>query len=181
MLENKHIKIPANIKTFFLIIENQRFLVFNNLQSRVFLSIKIPMLISVIKHESLLYVQSQEGYESEKQAASFNTYLKNFITNFQIPSKKTLVLRGLGLKANLEAASLCFKLGYSHESVINILSTDTSTFFLGKKFISILNFNKISLGNFAEKICRLKKANCYKGRGLYYKGKKILIKAVKKT
>jgi len=56
-----------------------------------------------------------------------------------------------------------------------------NTFFIGKKFINIINYNKLILGNLAEKIYRLKKANCYKSRGLYYKHKKIRIKVVKKT
>lgn len=179
MLEKKQIKIPSIIKIFFLTIEKQRFLVFNNLQSNVFLSIKIPMWILIVKHENLLFIEEQKG--SQKETASFYIYLKNFVINFQIPSKKTLILRGLGLKANLEVSSLNFKLGYSHESIIDIVPTNTSTIFIGKKFISLINYDKIFLGNFTEKIYRLKKANCYKGRGLYYKEKKIIIKAVKKT
>lgn len=181
MLEQKQIKIPCAIKIYFLSIENQRFLVFNNIESKVFLSIKIPTLISVAKAANLLLIEKQLGSEAEHKAISFHTYLKNFIINFQVPSKKTLVLRGLGLKANLEQSSLSFKLGYSHESVVNITASNTSTVFIGKKFISIINYNKLFLGNFAEKIYRLKKANCYKGRGLYYKEKKIISKAIKKT
>ena len=181
MLEQKQIKIPTIIKIFFLSLEKQRFLVFNNSQSNVFLCIKIPILVSVIKKGNVLLIEKEVASKIEDKATSFYTYLKNFIINFQIPSKKTLVLRGLGLKANLDANSLNLKLGYSHESVINIIPSNKSNIFLGKKIISIINYNKLFLGNFAEKIYRLKKANCYKGRGLYYKEKRIIIKAVKKT
>jgi large subunit ribosomal protein L6 len=181
MLEQKQIKIPFNIKIFFLSVEKQQFLVFNNLQSKVLLSIKIPTLISVMKQKNMLLIQKQTLLTREDKITSFHTYLKNFIINFQIPTKKTLILRGLGLKINMEADSLNLKLGYSHESVVDIIPTNTSTVILGKKFISIINYNKLFLGNFAEKIYRLKKANCYKGRGLYYKEKRIISKAVKKT
>ena len=109
------------------------------------------------------------------------TYIKNFIINFQVPSKKTLILRGLGLKASFQDSTLSLKLGYSHEHNIEINPQDQNKIFIGKKFISVINYNKIFLGNFVEKIYRLKKANCYKGRGLYYKEKNIIIKAVKKT
>lgn len=181
MLEQKQIKIPSNIRIYFLGVEKQQFIVFNNLQSKVLLSVKIPTCVSILKKESALFLNRQTNSLAEKQISAFYTYLKNFIINFQIPSKKTLVLRGLGLKANLEANFLSLKLGYSHESIVNIVPTNTSTVFLGKKFITVINYNKLFLGNFAEKIYRLKKANCYKGRGLYYKEKRIITKAVKKT
>ena len=64
---------------------------------------------------------------------------------------------------------------------INVDASDKNKIFIGKKFITILNYNKIYLGNFVEKIFRLKKANCYKGRGLYYKEKNIITKIIKKT
>jgi len=181
MLEQKPIKIPSIIKIYFLRIDNDQFLVFNNLESTVHLSIKIPSLVSIVKEKNALIVQKKPGFVLSNQAGSFYLYLKNFIINFQIPSKKTLILRGLGLKATLEATALSLKLGYSHESVVKILPSNKSTVFLGKKFLSIINYNKFYLGNFAEKIYRLKRANCYKGRGLYYKEKKFIIKAVKKT
>lgn len=87
----------------------------------------------------------------------------------------------MGLKASIDDNMLKMKLGYSHENIIKIEPNSTSNFFIGKKSISIIDYNKLSLGNFAEKIYRLKKANCYKGRGLYFKQKKIVIKTIKKT
>jgi hypothetical protein len=52
MLEQKQIKIPCAIKIYFLSIENQRFLVFNNIESKVFLSIKIHKNIFLFSYVS---------------------------------------------------------------------------------------------------------------------------------
>lgn len=180
MLNQKEIKIPNNINVYFLSIQNQRFLVFNNIQSDVNMSINVPGSIIIKKVKNILILIESNNLIFKK-INGFYRYLKNFIITFQVPAKKTLVLRGLGLKASLHDLVLKLRLGYSHENIIQLNSQDNNKIFLGKKFISILNYNKLLLGNFVEKIYRLKKANCYKGRGLYYKNKKIIIKTVKKT
>jgi len=180
MLNTKQIRLPLNIKVQFLVVEKQRFIVLNNNQSSVFISISIPPFINISKTEtSILLIQNFSGHL--KSINGFHTYLKNFILNFQTPAKKTLILRGLGLKATIHDNMLKMKLGYSHENIIKIEPNSTSNFFIGKKSISIIDYNKLSLGNFAEKVYRLKKANCYKGRGLYFKQKKIVIKTIKKA
>jgi large subunit ribosomal protein L6 len=180
MLNQKQIKLPTTIKIFFLTLEGYRFLVFNNIKSDVFLSIKIPSSLIIKKNDKNLTLCNAQPIVGKNQLNSFFTYLKNFITGFQTPAKKTLILRGLGLKVSIGLNTLNLKLGYSHDNIIK-LPENTNNFVIGKKFITILNYNKLFLGNFAEKIYRLKKANCYKGRGLYYKQKKHIIKVVKKT
>ena len=179
MLNKKQIRLPLNIKIQFLVLEKQKFLVFNNIQSNVYISLNIPSLIKVRKEENFLILNQKENISINID--SFYTYLKNFLLNFRNPSKKTLILKGLGLKATIQNNSLSLKLGYSHENTIKIGPTSTSSFFIGKKYITIIDYNKLSLGNFAQKIYSLKKANCYKGRGLYFKEKKIITKTVKKT
>lgn len=182
MLEQKQIKLPQNIKIFFSVIGTERFLVFKNLLGTVSISLKIPFNVVINKRENILIFNNQLYCTKQKyQFGAFFTYTSNFILNFRIPAKKTIILRGLGLKANVDKNELKLKLGYSHESVLKIDKNSGNTFFIGKKFINIINYNKLILGNLAEKIYRLKKANCYKSRGLYYKHKKIRIKVVKKT
>lgn len=147
------------------------------------MSINVPTFIILSKKSNILFITNYSNLTPilEKKKEGFFLYLKNFLITFQIPTKKTLVLRGLGLKAILKDCTLSLKLGYSHENIISINSSDMNTIFLGKKSISILNYNKLLIGNFSEKICRLKKANCYKGRGLYLKEKNLITKVIKKT
>lgn len=180
MLKIKQIKLPLSVKVYFSVIQDQRFIVFNNIQSNVLMSINIPRYLRISKIDNFLcLIECEPG--SIKKTSIFYTYLKNFILTFQIPAKKTVVLRGLGLKANLFGSHLSFKLGYSHDNIIDMNIKDNNTVFVGKKFVSISNYNKIFLGNFVEKLYRLKKANCYKGRGLYIKEKTLITKVIKKT
>lgn len=180
MLKQKTIKLPENIRAHFLLLNNQRFIVFRNIEGKVSMAINIPSCINFTKEGKLLVLAKNYSISTTKEN-SFYIYLKNFVINFQIPTKKIIVLRGLGLKANLEDNSLNLKLGYSHESTIRVNHSDRNQIFVTKKFISVSNYNKLFIGNFVEKIYRLKKANCYKGRGLYLREKKIIIKTVKKS
>lgn len=184
MLNQRQIRLPLNIKIQFLVLEKQKFLVFNNIQSNVSISLSIPLYIKVRKEVNFLILNQKDSIlpsSSLTNIDGFYIYLKNFILNFRGPSKKTLILRGLGLKATIQNDLLKLKLGYSHENIIKIYPNNTSSLFLGKKSITIIDYNKLNLGNFAQKIYCLKKANCYKGRGLYFKEKKIITKIVKKT
>jgi ribosomal protein L6P/L9E len=180
MLNKKEIKLPNSINVHFLYTHNQRFLVFTNTQGDINMSINIPVSVGIQKVKNVLLLTENISLPLKKPNGFFR-YLKNFIISFQVPTKKTLILRGLGLKASFQEPLLSLKLGYSHENIINVNAEDKNKIFIGKKFITILNYNKIYLGNFVEKIFRLKKANCYKGRGLYYKEKSIVTKIVKKT
>ena len=180
MLNYNQIKVPLVIKIYFLLLKNKRFLVLKNKNSIIFMTISIPAGIYIKKlNQFLILYNTDKKYNIEFYG--FFTYLNNFILNYQLVSKKTLILRGLGLKVFLKESHLNFKLGYSNEKTISIDSITDTLFSIGKKSISIFSYDKVFLGNFIEKIYRLKKANCYKGRGLYYKDKYQLIKNIKKT
>lgn len=177
MLNTTTLKIIKETKISFCNIDSLKFLVFRNSNSNTRISINLPLEITVNKRDDFLYFSSS----NEKILNIFTNYVKNFQVEFKIPAKKTLILRGLGLKAYSEESDLKLKLGFSHEIKIPILLNNKSTFIFGKKSLSILNYNKIILGNFTEKIYRLKKANSYKARGLYYKEMPPILKVVKKT
>lgn len=182
MLKKKEIKIPENLKINFSIIKNKRFLVFGNLKNNIHISLLIPSFLNIEKSKTSIKVNYNFSFDNQRGFDGFFTYLSNFINNFQMPSKKTLILRGLGLKTTLFDSSIVLKLGFSHESIIDLDTKSKSLyrFFFSKKTFTATSYDKISLGNFMEKIYRLKKANCYKSRGLYFKNKKIQLKAIKK-
>jgi ribosomal protein L6P/L9E len=97
--------------------------------------------------------------------------------------KKRLVLKGLGYRASVESRELSLKLNFSHPTLVNlpkhILAVKTQK--KSKKFsISLDSKDKILLGNFAESIFRIKPADTYKGKGFRLRGKKIVIKEIKK-
>ena len=73
-----------------------------------------------------------------------------------------------------------FKLGYSHLILLNLYKKPILVK-VYKKFMVLYSFNKIKLGSFANQIFQFKKADSYKGRGLFLKDKLFVLKPVKKT
>jgi ribosomal protein L6P/L9E len=91
-------------------------------------------------------------------------------------------MRGLGLKAFFikDYNILQLKLGFS--KIINVSIPDKKIkLFLTKRRIIIVGYNIIEVNKFAFKIKLLKLPNIYKGKGLWYKNEKIILKTVRKT
>jgi hypothetical protein len=95
---------------------------------------------------------------------------------------KKIIMRGLGLKAFFikDYNILQLKLGFS--KIINVSIPDKKIkLFLTKRRIIIVGYNIIEVNKFAFKIKLLKLPNIYKGKGLWYKNEKIILKTVRKT
>ena len=79
---------------------------------------------------------------------------------------------------------MTFKLGYSND--INFIYDKQKFLIYSKKYglkgnlINIYGYNKILLGNLAERIYKLKKADQYKLRGISNKDKMYILKTIKK-
>ena len=108
----------------------------------------------------------------------FLSNFSNFYRNLIFKAKGFLILKGLGLKVNLVNNILEFKLGYSHKSLINI--NPEINVKIKKNLLFLQSVNEEKLGNFLYNIKRLKKPDVYKGKGIWYKNEKIILKVIKK-
>lgn len=105
---------------------------------------------------------------------NFNLLLSN-----KLNLKKKLDLVGLGYKVIRSKFYLKFKLGYSH--IIRVMIPKEIKRFSGnKKKICMESVDKIKLGNFLQKIFRLRSYDCYKGKGLSFSNKTKKLKQFKK-
>lgn len=176
MLIKKQIRISDNLKTCFSFINKEKYLVIENSINKPFY-IRIPNNIFIIKNLNVMYITT---LVNNSLLESFSTYLNTCIKNIKTPTKKTLILKGLGLKSTLVQNSVVFKLGYSHLITIPI-DLEKYRASIGKNYLSLLSFDKASIGNLIECFYRLKKMDCYKGRGFFYKNRPFIFKIIKKT
>ena len=86
-----------------------------------------------------------------------------------------LDLRGVGYRAQIKNNQLELALGYSHPNIINI-SPDLNVVVQSNTEIIIEGINKSSVGLLAAQIRRLRPPEPYKGKGVFYKGEKIVLK-----
>jgi large subunit ribosomal protein L6 len=86
-----------------------------------------------------------------------------------------LELKGVGYRAQVKNNKLELSLGYSHSNIINIAS-ELKISVNSNTEITIEGIKKSSVGLLAAQIRALRPPEPYKGKGIFYKGEKIIIK-----
>lgn len=179
MLKNEKINIPQSFGLFFSLYNNEKYIVLKK-ETKTFYC-KIPNDIKFNKSKKNVFIFCSPNVEIAN-TKGFSTFLNNYIKTIEHLTKKTLLLKGLGLKVSLSTDKdiLVFKLGFSHLIEIPV-NTEKHTFLIGKNFLSIISIYKSEIGNLIEQIYQLKKIDCYKGRGFLYKNRSYIFKQIKKT
>ena len=163
-LTNYKIKLGFFNKIKLLILFSQNFFFYK----------KISTLIFFEKLNNFLILKS---LNSNLDTLKF--YL-NYLKKDSFLIKKFLVFKGIGIRGsiNKQRRQFSLKLGLSH---LIVISFPRIINIYKKKTIFLLNsIDKVILGCFLKKIKFLKLPDSYKGRGIWYKGEKKILKAVKK-
>ena len=161
---------------FFAVLQSNKFLIIETLKQSFYFHIPSDIQIQV-KNFTISFSYSallkQKGLLTVQH---FNMWIQR---SDKISAKK-LILKGLGLKANLITKTLLeLKLGFSHIIRLEIPLTIDITIL--KNMILLESSDRVLLGNFVNTIRSLKTPDAYKGKGIWYKNETKLLKAVKKT
>jgi hypothetical protein len=175
---NKRFNIPNFVSiNFFILSKSTRFLILKN-NSGVKKYIKIPSFVTINKSKQILNFK----YIKESQASIF---FRTFFTIYQELKYKifeTIIIRGVGLKITLidkPSTFLELKLGYSHKILLEV--AENLNVIVKKKKLLIGGSDKVSVGNFVQKIINFKPLNNYTGKGLWLKSyQKFILKEIKK-
>lgn len=156
-------------------IENNLALIFNGPNNTNFL--KIPSIVNVTKDNSTLEFSINDN-KYNSIFLNFSNNIKHFTQKSSL-FKQKLRINGLGFKITNANNSINFKLGYSH--LISISTPKAITKFSPrKKKVKIESFDKIKLGNFINKVYKLRKSDAYKGKGFSFWNVKQTLKEIKK-
>jgi len=107
----------------------------------------------------------------EKQVKSFHglyrCLLNNMITGVSAGFNKSLIVNGVGYKAEVQGKLLSMSLGYSNDIYVAIPEGLTVAVDQGGK-ITINGIDKQRVGEFAAQIRKLRGPEPYKGKGIRY-------------
>lgn len=176
MLENFNNKLilPSKIKLYFLLFKKIPILV---VETPYFTKkyIKLPFFFKIKKLKNTLLLENVIDIK-------FSNLLFSWFKKFVKPFKKQLVLKGLGFKGSvLDNNSLLeLKLGFSHKLNILLNSKDIKVS-MNNNILTAEGFDSDKVGNFLQKIRKLKKFDSYKGKGFWYKNESRVLKEIKKT
>ena len=93
--------------------------------------------------------------------------------------KKEMYMNGVGYKASVNGNKLVLVAGYSHDVIMEI-PAGLSVQVTGPTEFIISGIDKCLVGQFADKVHKVRKADPYKGKGIFYKGERIRRKEGKK-
>lgn len=134
------------------------------------------------KYHQVINFEPKEGEiivsraNEEKQTKAFHglyrNLLNNMVTGVSAGFSKSLMITGVGYRAEVQGKLLVMNLGYSNEIYVGIpdelsVATEAS----GK--VTVSGIDKQKVGEFAAQIRKLRKPEPYKGKGIRYENEQI--------
>ena len=139
----------------------------------------IPEVIRVEQTDGKLIVGvTNETRANKALHGLYRTLINNMLVGVSEQFLITLELKGVGYRANVQAKSLVLNLGYSHPVNIDI-PDGVDVEVVQNTTLNIKACDKEQLGLFAAKVRSWRPPEPYKGKGILYKGEKVLRKAGK--
>lgn len=141
------------------------------------LDLNIPELVSIeiIDNKIIIDPINKKLKKSKSLAGLICKEIANNLIGVINKIEYRLDLRGVGYRAQIKDNQLELALGYSHPNIIDI-SPDLTVSVQSNTEIIIEGLNKSSVGLLAAQIRRLRPPEPYKGKGVFYKGEKIVLK-----
>ena len=126
----------------------------------------------------LTITRASEAPDHRSKHGLYRALIQNMIVGVTDGFKKEMEVVGVGYRANVQAKSLVLNLGYSHPVNIDI-PDGINVEVVQNTTLNIKACDKEQLGLFAAKVRSWRPPEPYKGKGILYKGEKILRKAGK--
>jgi len=169
------IKLPPSIETSFT-SDTSIFEVkgkYGKLQSQ------IPEVLGIEeKDDTLVVILKNQARTTRALQGLYRTIINNMVIGVTEQFLVTLNLQGVGYRAAVQGNSIILNLGFSHPVEI-VIPEDISVEVVQNTTINIKSCDKEQLGLFASKVRAWRPPEPYKGKGILYKGEKILRKAGK--
>jgi large subunit ribosomal protein L6 len=133
-------------------------------------------LVNVKVEDGNIIVESKKT-DKTQYAGLFRTLISNMVNGVKNGFTKELEFAGIGYRANVEAGALVLNVGYSHP--VRIEKVDGIEFSVKDNTITVSGIDKVLVGDMAAKIRSVRPPEPYKGKGIKYKGERIIRKQAK--
>ena len=122
--------------------------------------------------------------ENDKASrAMWGTMARNIrqaVIGVTVGFQKEMGMKGVGFKASVRGRDLVLIAGFSHDVIIPIPEGLTVEIGAAPTEFTVKGIDKHAVGQFADKIRKIRKPEPYKGKGIFYKNEKIRRKEGKK-
>lgn len=132
----------------------------------------------VVDNNTIKVTRVNDEKQTKMYHGTVNANINNALIGVTTGWKKELEIKGVGYRAKVEGSKLAVGLGFSHPLALDIpkgLKVETPS----QTEIVISGADKAAVGAFAAEIRSHRLPEPYKGKGVLYKGEKIIRKAGK--
>lgn len=137
-----------------------------SLSQRIFTGFKITQ-----KEGNLKITKIVDNVSTQEKYGLLRTLINNMVIGVSKGFSKTLEVKGVGYKAQMDGNSLSLSLGFSHKIVYN--PPEGITLKVEGNKIIVSGFDKQAVGEVSARIRSIKKPEPYKGKGIKYSGEHI--------
>jgi len=121
----------------------------------------------------------RKGVKTNALWGTYASLVNGMVEGVSKGFSKSLIIEGIGYRAQLEGKTLVLNLGFSHQ--IRMEAPEGINIKVEKNKMAVSGIDKQLVGETAAKIRALKKPEPYKGKGIRYENEIIRRKAGKKT
>ena len=136
-----------------------------------------PIIKFEDKGEEIVVSRPDDEKQTKAYHGLYRNLLNNMVTGVSAGFSRTLVISGVGFKAEVQGKVLMLSLGFSSDIYVGIPEGITITADSGKVVVS--GIDKQRVGELASQIRKLRKPEPYKGKGIRYEDEHIIRKVGK--
>ena len=131
-----------------------------------------PVISFEDKGEEIIISRVNEEKQTRSFHGLYRSLLNNMVTGVTQGFNRTLIITGVGYRAEMQDKLLVLSLGYSSDIYVGVPDDLTVTVDGGSKVI-ISGIDKQKVGELASQIRKLRLPEPYKGKGIRYEDEQI--------
>ena len=139
--------------------------------------------IKIEEKQVVVIPKDEKDKDSRTMWGTMSRNIKQAVEGVTAGFAKELGMKGVGFRASVKGKDLVLIAGFSHDVVMPIpegLSVEVKPAEAGIVPLVVSGNDKNMVGQFADKIRKVRKPEPYKGKGIFYKGERINRKEGKK-
>ncbi|MDR1576494.1 MAG: 50S ribosomal protein L6 [Treponema sp.] len=131
-----------------------------------------PVISFEDKGEEIVVSRANEEKQTKAFHGLYRNLLNNMVTGVSTGFTKSLIITGVGYRAEVQGKILSMSLGYSTDIFVGIPDDLSVSADAGGK-VTVSGIDKQRVGEFASQVRKLRLPEPYKGKGIRYEDEKI--------
>ena len=172
---NKHIELPAGVT----VVEENGFAKVSGPKGTLLVSLNTGIDMKV-EGNVVSFTRQNEQKQTKQNHGTVRANVHNAVVGVSQGYKKSLEMRGIGYKAQLQGNNLVLWAGYSHTVTI-VPNEGVKITVVDATNIDVEGIDKQAVGQTAARIREVRSPEPYLGKGIRYKGEYVATKEGKRA